>query len=237
MTAEICRFLEWDSDFFGLRIARAAGDSLRVDGVRRIREYCAREHIDCVYFLAAPDDPQTRSAAEDGGFHLVDIRVTLDRAPAAVTVSSHSVRTATPSDLPALREIARVSHHDSRFYSDPRFPRDVCGKLYETWLERSCAGWAQKVWVVEADGAPGGYLTCHVEGRKGTIGLIAVREACRGLGLGAQLMNAALDYLSRAGVDRLEVVTQGCNIPSQRLYQRFGFRTSAVQLWYHYWTA
>jgi hypothetical protein len=33
----------------------------------------------------------------------------------------------------------------------------------------------------------------------------------------------------------VKTVTQGRNIPAQRTYQRCGFQTAAVQLWYHRW--
>jgi ribosomal protein S18 acetylase RimI-like enzyme len=33
------------------------------------------------------------------------------------------------------------------------------------------------------------------------------------------------------------VVTQGRNIASQRLYQKHGFVTQSIQLWYHRWTS
>ena len=33
----------------------------------------------------------------------------------------------------------------------------------------------------------------------------------------------------------MKVVTQGRNIAGQRLYQRCGFLTRSVELWYHKW--
>jgi ribosomal protein S18 acetylase RimI-like enzyme len=39
----------------------------------------ARESIECLYFLADPGDPETAPLAEESGFRLVDLRVTLDR--------------------------------------------------------------------------------------------------------------------------------------------------------------
>src|SRR5213079_3218991 len=85
------------------------------------------------------------------------------------------LRLATEADIPALRAIARESHTDSRFYHDPRFGCDRAAALFETWIEKSCRGWADRVWVADADGAPAGYVTIHREGNDaGRIGLLAV---------------------------------------------------------------
>jgi dTDP-4-amino-4,6-dideoxy-D-galactose acyltransferase len=237
MASELFRILEWDAEFFGVRIARVNEDRLRAADVPQLQRDRAAEGIDCLYLLSSAADSATHWAAQDAGFRLVDIRVTLERRELAAGTVAPLVRPAAPADVPALREIARASHYDSRFYADPHFSREACGRLYETWIERSCAGWAQAVLVVEAEGSPAGYLTCHVSGAEGSIGLVAIRESSRGRGFGGQLMSAALSYFARAGTSRVEVVTQGRNLASQRLYQRFGFCPSAVQLWYHYWSA
>lgn len=104
-----------------------------------------------------------------------------------------------------------------------------------------------------------GYVTCHLAehagsttgggpsgrlgsanrrgaaARLGSIGLIGVGARHRGSGLGAALVAAALDWLAAHGAGRAEVVTQGANVAAQRLYQRAGFVTREVGLWYHLW--
>ena len=57
----------------------------------------------------------------------------------------------------------------------------------------------------------------------------------RGIGLGTHLVNAALQFMLEKGRSRATVVTQGRNVASQRLYQRCGFITHAVELYYHRW--
>ena len=52
-----------------------------------------------------------------------------------------------PRDLQQLKEIARRSHIESRFYFDGRFPMARCNELFELWIERSCLGWADAVFV------------------------------------------------------------------------------------------
>jgi dTDP-4-amino-4,6-dideoxy-D-galactose acyltransferase len=231
-----CEFLEWDSNFFGLKIARLGGQRLTPAEWPSVEEWCLSEGIRCVYFLAAADDAETIRTAEAHGFGLVDIRVTLDLDIPEVIPDAPDVRLFEPADAPQLRDIAKVSHRDSRFYFDRSFPADRCDALYETWIERSTQGWADATLVAGRPGEACGYLTCHLNSSgAGSIGLVAVGEQQRGRGLGRQLVDASLSYFRQNGMERVSVVTQGRNIDSQRLYQRCGFRTRSQLLWFHRW--
>jgi len=284
-----CEFLPWDSEFFGHRIARVVGHRLDPDLAEAVMAFATRERIDCLYFLADSDDVRTVRTAEDSGFRLVDVRVTLERfssggqdrpeglsrrnnasgggaergheappaqqPPAAVhagTILRGNIRASVVSDIPALEAIARTAHRDSRFYADPGFPDERCDALYETWIRRSCEGWADLVLVAEVDGRLSGYVTCHLRapGRakappytsrgdagqaRGQIGLVGVSTAARGRGLGRAMIEEALGWFVVQGVTRVTVVTQGRNIAAQRLYQGCGFQTQSMQLWYHWW--
>ena len=70
---------------------------------------------------------------------------------------------------------------------------------------------------------------------QGQIGLVGVSAEARGRGVGHALVNHALDWFTRNDVEAVAVVTQGGNVAAQRLYQRCGFLTESVQLWYHKW--
>lgn len=39
----------------------------------------------------------------------------------------------------------------------------------------------------------------------------------------------------QARMNKVMVVTQGHNVPAQRLYQRHGYRTTKTSLWLHRW--
>ena len=86
-------------------------------------------------------------------------------------------------------------------------------------------------------GEPGGYVTCELEpgGRQGKIGLLGLAADQRGRGLAQALAGRALGWFFTAGCEQVSVVTQGRNLAAQRLYQRTGFLTQKVQLWYHKW--
>lgn len=236
---ESCEYLNWDSEFFGVRIARFQASLLTIETGTQAISWCGGNDIECLYFLADSNDPGTISAAEQLGFRLVDIRVTFEQTLEGLAPDPGAwgmVRAARPEDLGRLIPIARSSHRDTRFYADPGFPDSRCDDLYAAWIERSCKGGADAVFVADAGGVPGGYISCHLsESHVGSIGLIAVRPGARRAGLGRQLVCASLDYMRRSQMTSSVVVTQGRNYSSQRLYQTCGFRTKTVQLWYHRW--
>jgi ribosomal protein S18 acetylase RimI-like enzyme len=109
--------------------------------------------------------------------------------------------------------------------------------LYEIWIEKSLSGFAQAVLVKGAPGHPEGFITCDIEltEAKGKIGLVGVSRSARGRGAGQALVQASLHWFARQEMNSVQVVTQGRNIPAQRLYQKCGFLIKEVRFWYHCW--
>jgi dTDP-4-amino-4,6-dideoxy-D-galactose acyltransferase len=200
-------------------------------------DWCVANRIECLYFLADSDDPETSHLAETNDFMLVDVRMTFERklGEPSVSPSGAVVRFAREEDLGALREIARKSHRDTRFYFDQHFNRSQCDLLYEIWIENSFRGFAQAVLVAEIIGKPVGYITGHLRGNEAQIGLVGIAECYQGAGLGSTLVQHFLCWAARNGARQATVVTQGRNTRAQRLYQRNGFATASFQLWYHRW--
>lgn len=235
----LCEYLDWDSEFFKRRIARVATSILTEETLKGVLAWCKENSIDCLYFLADAADKESAVVAVDNGFRFVDIRATYERQLAGdndLGEGTPEIRSCVPEDVPALRSIAGVSHHDSRFYFDPNFSESACNELYETWIEKSCRGYADAVLVAEIKGQAVGYISLHLnEGNQGQIGLIAVGADAKGQGLGKKLINESLRWFSSQGASRVRVVTQGRNLVAQRLYQRFGFQLASVEVWYHRW--
>jgi len=73
----LCERLEWDSDFFGRPIGRIRGNRADAARIAEAKLRAREQAIECLYFLAAWDPPTIR-AAEEHGFRLADIRVTLE---------------------------------------------------------------------------------------------------------------------------------------------------------------
>jgi RimJ/RimL family protein N-acetyltransferase len=244
-TTAPCNFLAWDTDFFHCRIGRLHGDTLTREQVLRADEWSRDNRIQCLYFLARAGDPDTIRTAEESGFRLVDIRVTLEHkmgeaggAPGREQPSPAPIRAVRAEDLTGLQELARAAHTRTRFFSDRHFPRERAEALYATWIALECQGSAQKVLVaVSAADQPLGYVSCHFNPAQaaGQIGLVGVTGEARGRSLGKGIIFAALDWFATQAAKEVTVVTQGNNLPAQRLYQRCGFLVRDLQLWYHKW--
>jgi dTDP-4-amino-4,6-dideoxy-D-galactose acyltransferase len=247
-----CEVLAWDSEFFGCRVGRVHGGRLDRERLAAVDAWCREQSVDCLYFLAGSGDPETAALAEAAGFRLVDLRLTLGAATESLSVpeASPQIRPARPEDVPELRRIAAASHHDSRFYADPRFDRGRCGELYATWIEKSCRAAngdskdgkdkLEEVLLAETVGKAAGYISCLIsprdDGPLAEIGLLAVGAEAQGRGLGSALVGTALRWFVERRASRVRVVTQGRNTRAQRLYQAHGLLTHSIGLWFHRWT-
>lgn len=241
MSGKLCEFLEWDSEFFGIRIARVIGDRLNSGEISVLDEWCKRNRINCLYFMADPNCQESNYLAENRQFHLVDTKVRLavdltGRVSESGEVQSFGIRPSMREDIESLKRMAKVCHYHSRFYYDPGFAEEACDNLYGTWIEKSCNGSSDIVLVAAVNDRPVGYVACNVvNSATGEIGLIGVSPEVLRLGIGTALVQASLKWFFQYGCESVEVVTQARNIPAQRIYQKCGFVTLSVLHCYHKW--
>ena len=242
---DLIEFLPWDSRFFGLRIARLTSNHLNANTSRQALKQCEQKKIDCLYFLSRSDHPATLLQAGTSGFRLVDIRMSfrldLDppREPIRIGPNEHGVRfrLAHSKDERWLSRLAMTSYPHSRFATDPGFPKNQHQILFKEWVSRSIYGkFDDCVWIAEAGKKSAGFISCRRSTRDaGRIGLVGVEPRFRGHHIGASLIAQAFRWFQAERIQTVRVVTQGSNIAAQRLYQRSGFRTENVELWYHRW--
>ena len=76
---DACEVLDWDSAFFGFRIARLREARLTAQILSDSLKWAYREKIRCLYFLTACDAHETMDLAGANGFRIADVRVTLAR--------------------------------------------------------------------------------------------------------------------------------------------------------------
>ena len=219
------QLLQWDSDHFGVRIARTDAPRTNADW-DAIDEWAFANQINCMYVFAEGKDTTGIRLAEERGGRCMDERVILE----AIVTNSPAIdalRPATEADLPALEEIAARSFTESRFYRDPNLRHDLAESLFRTWIRKSVNGWAQSVLVCDENG----FVTC----RDGKIDLLAVAESARGKGIGALLTNGAKNWFATHGIRRVSVLARAKNDSAIRLYQRCGFVPARSEVLFHKW--
>jgi len=228
--------LPWDTQFFGLRIGRVNPGPFMPSAVETWRR---ENRVRCLYYLAELTDMPSIHAAQDAGFHLVDIRTTftipLPIAPHILPATT-SIRLAVETDLPSMQEMTAGSYVHSRFFHDPHFPRAKCDEMYAIWVEKQFHQAEAAIWVTEdASGVLGFVTVVELSPHCTSISLIGIAERARGQGLGKALVNHVLRESSRRGYQALEVVTQARNTGAMHLYQSCGLQMVLQQAWLHGW--
>jgi dTDP-4-amino-4,6-dideoxy-D-galactose acyltransferase len=232
-------YLEWDSVFFSKRIARITTRSMSDKDVKAILDWASKERIDCLYYLAGGQEKDATVTAEDHGFHFVDLRVTHIKdltKPEKEFIPQWHIHHAEEKDLQILKSMAREAFQLSRFHADKHFDQIKADELYEVWIENDLHTKGHDVWVISVDGQLAAYTSvCVITETKAQIGLVGTQAQWRGKGLSLELQRFISHELRDEGIEELEVVTQGRNIPALRLYQRAGYFIQSIDLWYHKW--
>lgn len=214
--------LDWDSDFWQRGIYRATV----ADDLVPLPADC-----DSAWLLLPAELQSEIHHAELVGAHVMDIRV---QYVSPVEPNMAIFRPAGERDIEDLAKIARVAFRGlTRFYADPAFEDDLCDDLYEGWFRQNVADPLVDVLMVGDGNGPAGFVTVQMRESISSIVLIAVAERAKGLGMGVNLAKAAIEWSDRHGIDQIDVVTQGCNIPAQRTFQRAGFALESTGIWLH----
>ena len=224
--------LDWDSAFFGLRIAKmnlTEGE----EGLRLSDEADSlRERFDLVYVFSPAGGVHPTSS-----MRLVDRKTTFSmKAPFHPFVCPAVKRWDHPEVTEDLIRLALASGQYSRFRLDDRFPRGSYERLYSHWIRLSVSGQiATDVFCYYQDGLPVGLATLDLDSEEGHIGLVAVNEAHRGRGIGCSLVEHVIGFCGKHPCKHLSVITQLDNLAACHLYEKSGFHLESVQEVWHWW--
>ena len=227
--------LEWDSQFFGLTIAKLDSLPSSLDERKKFFEELRSKDLSLVYWKQS-SEMNVIDLSQLGG-ELVDKKTTYR------CVLNSSCKFAEPCDIYStnnnydqLKSLAIASSALSRFRVDKKISSEKVDELYEIWLTNSInKKLADEIFMTREDNNITGFITVKCENQVGTIGLLAVDENSRGKGYGAQLVQAALIYSREQGCQSVDVVTQGNNIAACRLYEKSGFSLESMNYYYHFW--
>ena len=225
--------LQWDSDFFGLRIGRTDIASNEEWRMLQQEAISLRKQYDLIYVFSDMELP-----TDTNGMRLVDTKTiyakSIDSSTIMPAIVEHYQESLPNADLYRL---ALVSGVYSRFRLDDSLPTDSYERMYRCWIERSVGGsMADVVLVHRTDTQIDGMITLKIEADVAHIGLVAVDEGSQGRGIGTMLIKAVEAYLqSNTTVRHLKVATQWANKPACHLYEKNGFVVEEKTNIYHWW--
>ncbi|MFA4903572.1 MAG: GNAT family N-acetyltransferase [Desulfobaccales bacterium] len=168
------------------------------------------------------------------GFYVVDMQVTfgLDKAvePRSIAPEARSscrIGVFHPTQREAVLGIAKSCFRYSRFHLDPLIPLETANQIKHDWiLNYILKQRGEHLWVATVAERPAGFLAVIAGEEAGrryrAIDLIGVTTEYQGRGIGQALVAFFVDFY-RDQSDFLQVGTQIANLPSMRLYPKFGF--------------
>lgn len=233
------RVLDWDSQFFGYKIAAIQAKNLRLEDLKEIITKLRDQDVKLTYCFADPADEISNFSFESVSGLLVDKKITFfkeisesDNISGSQSIKSYNLDYASDK----LKSIALQSGIYSRFNVDPNFKNGEFEKLYMEWISKSVQKEiANEVLVYYENGDEKGLITLVLEGSIGSIGLLAVDEKERGKSIGKKLVQAALMYFKEKKADIVEVVTQIENKGACGFYKSLGFDEKSRVNIYHLW--
>lgn len=227
----------FDSELFGIRVFRTDRLTLEDD----------LSGCDLLYVVTREALPPEVLARHDGT--LMDLRRVYERRfPAPMTLPDTPARGLSfatleerplrPGETERLVDLCLQSGIHSRYFRDPRIPREWYRRLYRAWMMNSLNGQqAYAIMTARLHGTLQGFITLKETAPDTTnLSLVGVAEGLRGQGIGTSLLIATLNHILNHRRHRVvTVVTHGHFEPLGRFYERQGFRLVDAQNVYHCW--
>lgn len=241
---QLVRRLAWDSDFFGFNVAYLSCRHLTPSIERLVSKYCSGTGVRVLEYLANCHDSESVRQAEINGYRFTDIRMTFEKhlngEPGAAPKLERpglSYGLAEERHIESLRDLSRGIYRDSRYYFDKQFPEAKVTEFYQGWVEKAVKGtFDHECHCIFQEDQPIAFCTIrYVTKSNISIGLFGVRSDQKGGGIASHLLDRVFEATAARGARLATVVTQGRNYAAQRVYQKAGFRTRNVELWYHKW--
>jgi ribosomal protein S18 acetylase RimI-like enzyme len=126
------------------------------------------------------------------------------------------------SDLPTVRDLAhRIWPISYTNFLTPEQIENMLARIYDLDALRAEAAQGHRFFLAQHNNEPVGYASAYPEGDTAWLKKLYLLPECRGSGLGAELLAAALAVFPHASEQRLLVNPE--NHAALRFYERLGF--------------
>jgi dTDP-4-amino-4,6-dideoxy-D-galactose acyltransferase len=233
------KILEWDSQFFGYKIASIIDSDLKLTELEIIMKELKLQGVRLAYCFVNPEDEISNKNLKKVSGLLVDEKITF-----STSITETDIYTGSDFIKPynlnytsdRIKSIALQSGIYSRFRVDSNFKNNEYERLYTEWIDKSVQREiAEEVLVYLENEDEKGLITLAIRGNTGSIGLLAVDNEERGKSIGKKLVHSALIYFKEKRVNIVEVVTQVENKGACGFYRSLGFEVKSIVNIYHLW--
>ena len=231
--ADLIERLAWDSEFFGVPIARADLSGASAEGLRAIEAEARAEGIACLYGSLDPSDEIAAHLVQTFGHRLVEVALTFERPAMAFTPkpSESKVRRGTPDDLPALEPAIKTLAPWSRYAADPRFGLDAAQRMHEAWIQRAARDTDERALYIAYDDTG---ITGVATFVRSPVPRVDIKGVTRpGTGAADALLVALFEWAEGGPVEAGPCAAR--NIAPLRYLERCEFRICRARYLFHRW--
>lgn len=235
------KLLDWDSNFFNMKIGRIDKFELEENEFLEIIEDFTMSEFDLVYIF---DNLTANTISISSDFYSlkeVDTKVVYKKSITDFDVKIENLNVDVLNDISTSDELdlislALESGHLSRYKTDDNFKKGEFERFYRTWIQNSINKTiADDIFVYRFEDKIVGFATLKYSGDDCFIGLIAVSPNLRGQQIGAKLMEMCFAYGKHMGCKNLYVATQLQNEGACNFYEKFEMIIDEKKKIFHLW--
>lgn len=235
-------FLDWDSNFFGFKIAIIHREDLNKTRLAGLLATLKSKGVRLVYWPAENKNDLSVDDLKNLNGLLVDQKITfkirLDTFFLPPEKYDEIERYMPSIPFTNLDSLAKQCGQFSRFAVDPNIPQDKFIELYKLWIKKSLTGeMANEVLIIRRNTFIQGLIALKADESSGCgkITLLVVDKEIRNQSLGKQLVQAGLNWFQKLNLKFARVTTQEANVVACRLYDKCGFFKEKTVKFYHFW--
>lgn len=235
-----CFPLQWDTDYFGINSARVIlNGAVSTDEQNSIIEYCENYNFVTVFNSGNLNENNYWIGTRTKAF-LVDMNIQFTKHLTCVNCNSDTdilFYNSYPRNE-ELINITKTAFQYSRFFNDPRLPKNQAQGIYLYWTECAFNKEDKYFAICKRGHSVLGFIlfTIDVKIETTVIELIAVDDKHRGQKVGKTMITALESFLYARGIKKIRVGTQINNVLAISFYTSVGFQNDSCNAVYHMWS-
>ena len=228
--------LEWDSNFFGFKVAKIGKDFL-IERPYDLLWSLYKENVELVYYTSTIPASEELLTNDWYSIQLVSERVPILKEMTNKTEIHEKISSFQGSEpTEDLVTLALLAGRKGRFGNDPNISEETYKALFKEWITNSVKRIvADDVLVYRSGNRIVGFATIKVEGSTGYAPLLAVSREFEGTGVSFALMRAIETRLIENNCKYVMSGTQAINRKALATFQRYGLEPQPPEFVYHLW--